>query len=199
VHLGESPEEVRFLRDGSGPWRRLLQELGGWTDSWRPPGCGPLDYLARLGLLDGRLIAVHAGQLTDAELDRLAEAGGTVVTCPRSNQWTGGGTPPIERFYQRGVRVAVGTDSLASVQDLNMFQEVAEVRRIAPGVVASRLLRSATLDGAAALGFAGDLGSIAPGKQAALIAVRVPAGVPDVEEYLVRGIAPDDIGWLDAG
>lgn len=198
VHLGESREEVQFLQDGSGPWRALLEMLGAWTDTWQPPACGPVEYLDRLGLVNDRLIAVHGVQFTDGELKRLAAAGATVVTCPRSNRWTGAGSAPVERFYASGARVAIGTDSLASVQDLNLFQELAEVRRLAPTVPASRVLRSATLDGARALGFGRDLGSIESGKQAALIAVRMPADVVDVEEYLVGGIAPDQIQWLQA-
>ena len=71
------------------------------------------------------------------------------------------------------MRVAIGTDSLASVESLSMFDEMAAVRRLAPGVPAARILRSATLDGAAALGF-DDLGTIEPGKRAALLAVRLP-------------------------
>jgi cytosine/adenosine deaminase-related metal-dependent hydrolase len=197
VHLGESADEVRFLRDGTGAWRELLGRLGVWSDGWEPPGCGPVEYLERLGLVSERLLAVHATQLEAGELGRLARAGATVVTCPRSNRWTGAGTPPIARFYASGVRVAVGTDSLASVEDLNVFGELAEVRRLAPGVPAARLLESATLHGAAALGFAKELGTIEPGKRAELIAVRVPPGVEDVEEYLVGGIEPDAIRWLE--
>ena len=189
---------MQFLQDGSGPWRALLEMLGAWTDTWQPPACGPVEYLDRLGLVNDRLIAVHGVQFTDGELKRLAAAGATVVTCPRSNRWTGAGSAPVERFYASGARVAIGTDSLASVQDLNLFQEIAEVRRLAPTVPASRVLRSATLDGARALGFGRDLGSIESGKQAALIAVRMPADVVDVEEYLVGGIAPDQIQWLQA-
>jgi cytosine/adenosine deaminase-related metal-dependent hydrolase len=94
------------------------------------------------------------------------------------------------------VEVAFGTDSLASVEDLNMFAELAEARRIAPKVSARALLRSATLAGATALGFGDHFGSIEPGKRAALIAVRVPEGVDDVEEYLVSGIEPSAIEWL---
>jgi 5-methylthioadenosine/S-adenosylhomocysteine deaminase len=97
------------------------------------------------------------------------------------------------------VRVAVGTDSLASVDDLNVFGELAAMRRLAPGIAAARLLRSATLDGASALGFGSELGSIEPGKRAELLAVRVPGEVEDVEEYLVSGIEADDIRWLGAG
>ena len=199
VHLGESPDEMQFLRDGTGAWRELLGRLGAWNDRWQPPGCGPVEYLDRLGLVTRRLLAVHATQLEDGELARLAAAGATVVTCPRSNRWTGAGTPPIDRFYASGVRVTIGTDSLASVDDLNLFAELAEVRRLCPGMPAARLLESATIHGAAALGFADDYGSIEPGKRADLIAVRVPHAVEDVEEYLVSGLQPDVIEWLDSG
>jgi cytosine/adenosine deaminase-related metal-dependent hydrolase len=196
VHLGESAEEVRFLRDGTGPWRDLLEQIGAWAPEWVPPACGPVDYMERLGLLNDRLIAVHGVQFEDDELRRLAACGATVVACPRSNRWTGAGTPPISRFYAADVRVALGTDSLASVEDFNLFSEIAEVRRLAPDIPARQILRSATLDGATALGFGSELGSIAPGKRAELIAVRIPPGVADVEEYLVGGIQACDIQWL---
>lgn len=182
---------------GTGAWRLLLEALGVWTDAWRAPRCWPVEYLDRFGLVDKRLLAVHCVQLSDAELSRLAEAGATVVTCPRSNRWTGAGTPPVERFYASGARVAIGTDSLASVEDLSLFAELAVVRSLAPAVRAARILRSATLDGAEALGFAGELGSIQPGKRAALIAVRIPPDVEDVEEYLLSNVAAKDIRWLD--
>jgi cytosine/adenosine deaminase-related metal-dependent hydrolase len=197
IHLGESQEEVQFLRDGTGEWRALLESLGVWNPAWTPPACGPVEYLDRLEMVDRHLLAVHGVTFTDAELSRLAEAGSTVVACPRSNRWTGAGVPPIERFYASGARVAVGTDSLASVDDLNLFTELAEVRRLAPAVPAARILESATLSGAQALGFDSELGSIEAGKRAQLLAVRVPAGVADVEEYLVSGVGPGDIRWLD--
>jgi cytosine/adenosine deaminase-related metal-dependent hydrolase len=120
----------------------------------------------------------------------------TVVTCPRSNAWVGAGTPPVEAFYRSGARVAVGTDSLASVADLNLFSEIAALHRIAPGVKPADLLRSATLSGAEALGFGETHGAIAPGRRAALIAVEVPPGTTDVEEYLVSGIEPGKVRWI---
>jgi cytosine/adenosine deaminase-related metal-dependent hydrolase len=104
----------------------------------------------------------------------------------------------VERFYASGVRVAVGTDSLASVEDLNVFAELKMMRELAPGVAARELLASATQHGADALGFGAALGTIEAGKRAELIAVATPAAVGDVEEYLVSGISPTEVTWLDS-
>ncbi len=198
VHLAESTEEVQFVRSGDGPWRELLQEIGAWTGEWKPPGGSPVAYLADAGFLDERVLVVHGVQCTPADLSRLATIGSTIVTCPRSNRHVGVGSPPIDAFYRAGGEVAFGTDSLASVEDLNVFEELAEARRIAPAVPARWLLESATLTGARALGFESELGSLEPGKRAALLAVSLPVAVSDVEEYLVSGVQPSMIRWLDA-
>jgi cytosine/adenosine deaminase-related metal-dependent hydrolase len=196
VHLGESPEELEFIKRGTGPWRALLEELGVWTDEWEPPGGSPVEYLDQLGFLDRRVLAVHGVQFDGDDLDRLRSRNMTVVSCPRSNQHVGVGAPPLEAFYAMDVNVAFGTDSLASVPDLNLFSELAEARRLAPRVSARTLLESATRRGAAALGFDDDVGTIEPGKRALLIAVRTPADEDDVEEYLVGGIEPSAVQWL---
>jgi cytosine/adenosine deaminase-related metal-dependent hydrolase len=201
VHLGESREEIQFLRDGHGPWRDLLERIGAWSPDWVAPGCGSVEYMQRLGLLSDRLIAVHGVQFDDDDLRQLASCDATVVACPRSNRWTGAGVPPISSFYRSGVRVAFGTDSLASVDDLNLFSEMVAVRRLCPDIPASQILKSATLEGAVALGVGKEVGSISPGKRAELLAVRIPAEAAtpkDVEEYLVGGIEPADITWLEA-
>ena len=196
VHLAESGEELEFLRTGAGAWRDVLESRGRWDDAWQPFDAGPLAYLEQWGWIAPNTLVVHGVHLTDAELQRLARLGATLVTCPRSNQWTGAGRPPIERFYRSGARVAVGTDSLASAPDLNVFNEMAELRRLAPEVSASAIVGSATRVGAESLGFP-DRGSIAPGKQARLIAVCRAGALGDVEEYLVSGIEPNQITWLN--
>ncbi len=197
VHLGESPEEVEMLARGTGPWPAILKAVGAWRDDWTPPAAGPVEYLDRLGMIDARTLVVHGVQFGEASLALLAERGATLVTCPRSNQWVGVGAPPIERFYRSGVAVAVGTDSLASVDDLNLFSELKAMRWLAPGVPPRELLKSATLVGARALGIEQDLGSLTPGKRAAMIAVRLDGPVADIEEYLVSGIAPSRIEPLN--
>jgi 5-methylthioadenosine/S-adenosylhomocysteine deaminase len=197
VHLGESPEEVEFLARGTGGWRELLTAIGSWDDGWDTPGAAPVQYLADAGFLDSRVLAVHGVQFHGDDLSRLRTLGATIVSCPRSNRYVGAGDPPLEAFYAMGVAVAFGTDSLASVDNLNLFGELASARALAPRVSAGDLLRSATMSGARALGFGDEFGSIEPGKRSALIAVRLPEHVDDVEEYLVGGIEPDAITWLD--
>lgn len=196
VHLAESPEEGMLVETGEGPWRTLLERLGAWDPAWMPSGATPVEYLDRMGVLDSRLLAVHAVQASADDLGRLAKRGVTVVTCPRSNAHVGVGDPPVGRFYRAGVRVAVGTDSLASNDDLNLFAELATMRRLAPDVPAAALLESATAIGATALGFEQSHGVIEPGRSAALIAVSLPADVVDVEEYLLSGITPDRVRWV---
>ncbi|MCU0249128.1 MAG: amidohydrolase family protein [Vicinamibacterales bacterium] len=197
VHVAESAEEVEFIGRGSGGWPDLLKRLGAWDPDWRAPQCSPIEYLERLGFWDERTLAVHAVQASPDDLAVLATRGVTLVTCPRSNAWVGAGVPPVEDFYRSGARVAIGTDSLTSVADLNLFSELAALRRLAPGVRPGTLLRSATMSGAEALGFGGSHGTIALGRRAALIAVEVPPGTADVEEYLVSGIEPGKVRWID--
>ena len=198
VHLSESVEEVEFIKDGSGPWRAFLEEIGSWNPGWVAPGVSPVEYLDTAGFLHGRLLAVHGVQMSASDLARLASHGATLVTCPRSNGHTGAGAPPLTEFYASGVRVAIGTDSLASAPDLNVFAELATMRALAPSVPASSLIESATLQGARALGCEADYGTIEPGKCARLITVAIPPGTGDVEEYLVSGVQPAQIRWVEA-
>lgn len=196
VHLAESTEEVEFLDCGTGPWRAILEDLGAWNPKWTPPRSAPAEYVDSLGFLDARVLVVHGVQLTSHELRRLASRAATLVTCPRGNIRTGAGNPPVERFYESGVAVAIGTDSLASVDDLNVFSEIATLRRLAPRVPAAALLRSATWVGATALGFEGEFGAIEPGRRARLLAVDIPRFENNVEEYLVNGIVPSQMRWV---
>ncbi|MEZ5317664.1 MAG: amidohydrolase family protein [Vicinamibacterales bacterium] len=188
VHLAESAEEVEFLRTGTGPFRRLLEDLGVWHGGWQARGEDPVAFLDRVGCLRAGLVAVHGVHLGDAALARLVRLGAIVVACPRSNVWVGAGLPRLSHWYAEGLAVAIGTDSLASSPTLNLFDELAEMRRLAPDVSAACLLESATRVGAEALGFGWDYGTLAPGKVAALTAVEVPPAVTDVEEYLVGGV-----------
>jgi cytosine/adenosine deaminase-related metal-dependent hydrolase len=171
IHVAESEEEVTFLRDGSGPLRDLLEERGIWDPGFHPPNLSPVEYLDRHGALTPRTLAVHCVHVDHQDLGKLQSRGVTVVTCPRSNAMLRVGRAPIPKILTSGIPVAIGTDSLASAPDLDLFAEMAALRQEHPGLAPAAVLRMATANGAKALGFARDLGTIEAGKLASLVVI----------------------------
>lgn len=137
----------------------------------------PLARLARLGLLGPRFQAVHMTQIDDADLSLLVQHNASVIHCPESNLKLASGFCPVERLWQAGVNVAVGTDGAASNNDLDLLGETRTAALLAKAVAGSataldahRALRMATLNGARALGIDEDCGSLQLGKSADLVA-----------------------------
>jgi 5-methylthioadenosine/S-adenosylhomocysteine deaminase len=145
-------------------------------------GQRPLARIDRLGLVNDRLIAVHMTQLTEAEIHLCAERGVSVVHCPESNLKLASGFCPACALQKAGVNLAIGTDGVASNNDLDMFGETRTAAILAKAVAgdaagfdAFSALRAATLGGARAMGFEHMVGSIEPGKQADLACVDLSA------------------------
>ena len=145
-------------------------------------GLRPFQRLQKLGLVNDRLIAVHMTQLTDGEIAACAAAGVSVVHCPESNLKLASGFCPAQKLNQAGINLALGTDGCASNNDLDMFGEMRTAALLAKAVAgdaaafdAAYALSAATLHGARAIGLGASIGSIEPGKQADLAAVRLDA------------------------
>ncbi|MBF2760046.1 MAG: TRZ/ATZ family hydrolase [Ectothiorhodospiraceae bacterium AqS1] len=145
-------------------------------------GMRPFERLDRLGLMSPRLITVHMTQLEEREMERLAECGAHVVHCAESNLKIACGIAPIKGLLEKGVNVAIGTDGAASNNDLDMIQELRSAALLAKGisgdptaVPAYRALEMATLGGARAIAREHEIGSLAPGKAADIIAVDLGA------------------------
>ncbi|MND86435.1 5-methylthioadenosine/S-adenosylhomocysteine deaminase [compost metagenome] len=141
--------------------------------------CGerPLARLARLGLLGPSMQAVHMTQVSDEDLALLVESNTSVIHCPESNLKLASGFCPVERLWQAGVNVAVGTDGAASNNDLDLLGETRTAALLAKAVAgcataldAHRALRMATLNGARALGLDAQTGSLELGKAADMVA-----------------------------
>ena len=173
IHVAESDDEIRLLRDGTGPLRDFLVSRGAWDDAWSAPGLTPVEYLDRLGVLSRRTLAVHCVHLDHQDLTRLQARGVTVVTCPRSNKRLGVGKAPVPKLLASGIPVALGTDSAATAPDTDVFNELAALREEHPEVSPATALRIATLNGTRALGLARDLGTIEVGKLGALAVVAL--------------------------
>ena len=137
----------------------------------------PLARLARLGLLGPRLQAVHMTQISEEDLALLVESNSSVIHCPESNLKLASGFCPVERLWQAGVNVAVGTDGAASNNDLDLLGETRTAALLAKAVAGSasaldahRALRMATLNGARAMGLETEIGSLEVGKAADIVA-----------------------------
>lgn len=149
-------------------------------DSLKQYGMRPLQRLQRLGLLGPDLIAVHGVNFNDNDLELLAQHGSSIAHCPSSNMKLASGAAPIATALACGIRVGLGTDSAASNNRLDLFQEMRHAALLgklvacdAAALDAHTVLRMATLDGAAALGLDRSIGSIETGKLADLCAVRL--------------------------
>jgi 5-methylthioadenosine/S-adenosylhomocysteine deaminase len=160
VHLNETEDEIG----------RSLAEHG----------VRPVERLQRLGVLGPGLIAVHAVHLERHEVDLLGSHAASVAHCPSSNLKLASGLAPIEALRRAGANICLGTDGAASNNRLDLLQEMRTaallakvVARDAEAMPAHAALRAATLGGAQALGLDALTGSIAPGKAADLVAVRM--------------------------
>ncbi|KLJ02080.1 TRZ/ATZ family hydrolase [Luteimonas sp. FCS-9] len=173
-------ERVRMLADQLDvPVHLHLHETAQEVEqSLQQYGQRPIARLDRLGLVNDRLIAVHMTQLTEGEIHLCAERGVSVVHCPESNLKLASGFCPACALERAGVNVAIGTDGVASNNDLDMFGETRTAAILAKAVAgdaagfdAFTALRAATLGGACAIGFGDRIGSIEAGKQADLVCV----------------------------
>ncbi len=167
IHVAESRAEVRLLTSGTGPLASVAARL---APDLSPPGSTPVEYLHSLGALDD-VIAVHCVHLASGDQHLLARHARGVVLCPRSNRYLENGTPPVAALMDAGARLAVGTDSLASVPTLDIFDELRAVRTACPTIAPERLLAMVTTEAAGVLGLVDRNGTIAPGALADLIVV----------------------------
>ena len=158
IHLHESAREIE--------------------ESISETGLRPIARLAKLGLLNSSLLAVHAVHLTDDEIGEFASAGVSVAHCPRSNLKLADGFARVTSMLDSGINVALGTDGAASNNVLDILGEMRTaalfgkaVSMDAEALSASQMLRMATLEGARALGLADDTGSVTIGKWADLTCI----------------------------
>lgn len=138
----------------------------------------PLARLEQLGLVNERLLAVHATQLNEQEIASLARCGCHVAHCPESNLKLASGICPVQRLLDAGVNVCLGTDGAASNNDLDMLGEMRSASFLAKGaamdpaaVDARCCLEMATIAGARALGLERETGSLEEGKAADVLAI----------------------------
>jgi aminodeoxyfutalosine deaminase len=163
THLAETPAELELLRSHTGPYVDFLKEMNVWYPS------GLIHDPREVIDMWPRGLFVHGNYLDPATTFPWGQQ--SVVVCPRTHAAFG---HPHHPFPKMNVRVALGTDSLASNPDLDILAEARCLRRHYPEVEPAVLLRMLTLNGAEALGFHAVTGSLTPGKSADLVVLPLP-------------------------
>lgn len=187
IHLAESHAEVQFITTGRGPWGAFMERRGIATDDWRLPAASPVAHAHRLGILDAGTVAVHLLHLAPGDLELLRKGGVHGCLCPRSNRHIHGRLPDVAALVKAGIPLCLGTDSLASVESLDLWAEMALLARTFPFLAPDAILAMATVNGAAALGLGAVWGALEPGRPARWIVVATPAGSKtDLLEGLVH-------------
>jgi cytosine/adenosine deaminase-related metal-dependent hydrolase len=179
THLAESREEMEMFRDGSGPLYEFMKSIGrDMTD------CGSETPLELFFGMSGRRslpawIIAHLNELTESDFELLEKSGQRfhIVHCPRSHKYFGHTRVGFERLRLLGFNICLGTDSLASNKDLNLFAEMRAFQKEFPRVSPEEILKMVTVNPATALHQQDIIGRVRPGFCADLIAV--PCGERD--------------------
>lgn len=156
LHLAESQEESELVRYGAGPFAEALRARGIAVE---PHHCSPVQYLRDLGLLRPGTLAIHCVQVDAEDVAALKSSRAAVAHCPRSNRAHAHGVAPVGLLRQAGVPVGIGTDSVVSVPDLDLWSEARTA-----WLGAEEALRLLTLEGAKALDWDREIGSLEVGK-----------------------------------
>ncbi|SDM66709.1 Cytosine/adenosine deaminase [Geoalkalibacter ferrihydriticus] len=200
THVAESPAEVRFLQDSSGPIAERLYPFVGWEDMLPPPSKHrPIPYLSARGGLVADNLLVHGVHVEPADCAAIARAGASVVLCPRSNQRLGVGLAAVAEYVAAGVNLALGTDSLASNESLSLWDELAFARQAFGDALSPRdLLAMATCNGARALGLGAEMGSFAPrlGAHFQVLHMETIPAPGELFDYLVAPGRTEDVKAL---
>ena len=199
THLAESREEMSMFHDASGPLYEFLKSIGRDMSD-----CGhetPFAWFAKIaGAPAGRTlitewIVAHLNELAESDFELLEESTSKlhVVHSPRSHAYFGHSRFPFERLRSLGFNICLGTDSLASNEDLSLFAEMRAFQRSEPAFSPKEVLEMVTGNAALALGKPQALGRIHANRFADLIAIPC-SETADVFEEILEFDRPVD--WM---
>ncbi|HSE36495.1 MAG TPA: amidohydrolase [Blastocatellia bacterium] len=175
IHTAESEAEQQMMLAGEGEFARGFSDRG---IAWRAPRTSTIKFFESLGVLEASPLLVHCVKADEDDVALMARHNARVAHCPKSNAKLGHGIAPLTSMLNAGVRVGLGTDSVASNNRCDLIEEArfcALIHRASSRdfkqISAEQVLRLATLGGARALRLDRDIGSLEPGKQADIVAI----------------------------
>ncbi len=176
IHMAETTEELEFSKKGTGPFRELLISFGSFAPG-RYPETSPVSAVANFHALKNALL-IHANHISSADISKIKKADATIVICPNSNRWFKRPiSAPVYNLLDKGVPLALGTDSLASNYALDMTAEIREFHKSFPDISLHELFDMATRGGALSLGLEGDTGTLAVKTPFDAVAIKMPENI----------------------
>lgn len=177
LHAAESVDEAALLNSGSGAFGDGLRHR---AIEFAAPACSTIKYFAQLGVLAAAPLLIHCVTADEEDIALLAAHGARVAHCPKSNAKLGHGVAPFIAMQRAGLPVGLGTDSAGSNNSGDLLEEARfcallqrAVNKDARLCTPDEMLRLMTIDGARALGWESEIGSLEAGKQADLIAIKL--------------------------
>jgi cytosine/adenosine deaminase-related metal-dependent hydrolase len=183
THVSESADEFEMFQQARGPMYEWLKPQRDMSDC---DGRSPVDHLFQSRALGRNCLAVHVNYLAVGDAVLLAQSRSSVVHCPRSHAYFQHQPFPLTALADAGVNLCLGTDSMATMlksrtepMELNLFTEMQLMGNTFPALRSQSIVEMVTLNAAKALGRAHELGCLAPGAWADLIALPLPRHVRD--------------------
>ncbi|MCI0416990.1 amidohydrolase family protein [bacterium] len=198
-HVAESKAEEDFICRREGVIAEFLRER---TRDWSFLGSSSIQHLAGTRIFQTKPLVAHAVQASKKDLELLAEADVAVAHCPKSNAKFGHGIAPVYEMQRNEICVSLGTDSAASNNRLDLFEEarfalLQQRARYQQQILSEqKMLEMMTIDGARAMGMSKEIGSLESGKFADFILVRIPADYSSssqVLNHLIHNCSASDV------
>ncbi len=193
THLAESEEESQMFADGAGPMFEFLEKIG--RDMRDTGGHTPIQHLLAADALPQGAMLVHMNYVTSEDQAALAARAGDfhVIHCPGCHAYFDRAPFPYHLHRALGFPISIGTDSLASNEELNLFAEMRTFRRSFPGIAPEAVLAMVTRNPAAALGMDGRLGVLRAGAFADIISIPFAGDAVDATEAVCANRTPPQV------
>jgi aminodeoxyfutalosine deaminase len=177
IHAAESDMETELLLNGKGGFATVYAKQ---NISWKSPQTSSIQYLHDLGVLQAKPLLAHCIKVDDRDIELISATGSRVSHCPKSNAKLGHGIAPFQKFLDHSIKIGFGSDSVASNNTCDIFEEsrfaslLARTRNDSTRLITPKeLINTTTYGGAEAIGLEKEIGSLEAGKQADLIVIKL--------------------------
>ena len=197
LHLGVTDEENNFFLNGKGTIKQYLHSIEDFDYSWEKPGVSPLKYFLNNHFYARHNILVHMTHISKEDIEHIKKhpIKINICLCPRSEENLNIGKAPLDLFQSNGLNICLGTESKALVRNLDLRADFIHcIHRY--GTAPKDALKFATLNGAYAIGFHKEVGSLDPGKTSRCLLIR---GSQDEMKKPLELIASPEkkVEWLE--